>query len=187
MCPLAIDAVATPNGGLIGMTLCPGKRADPAPTADPGRDLDADLDRILLWRAAVVLSLLETREMAELGATSLPDGVRRRGMEWAHLDLPDAGIPDACHERHWSESLAAVLHGELGRPGRVLLHCRGGLGRTGTMAARLLVECGVPPIEAIDRVRRARPGAIGNTLQEQYVLALPYDPMAAAAVRAADY
>ena len=31
----------------------------------------------------------------------------------------------------------------------VLLHCRGGLGRAGTIAARLLVELGVQPDDAI--------------------------------------
>lgn len=37
------------------------------------------------------------------------------------------------------------------------------------LAARLLVEFGVTPDEAMKRVRRARPGAIENALQEGYV------------------
>ena len=55
---------------------------------------------------------------------------------------------------------------------RVLVHCRGGLGRAGTVAARLLVELGVPAVEAIRRVRAARPGAIETIEQQQYVLDL---------------
>jgi ADP-ribosyl-[dinitrogen reductase] hydrolase len=52
----------------------------------------------------------------------------------------------------------------------VLLHCRGGLGRSGTIAARLLVELGENPRVAIDRVRRARHGAIETPAQEAHVL-----------------
>jgi protein-tyrosine phosphatase len=55
---------------------------------------------------------------------------------------------------------------------RVLVHCRGGLGRAGTVSARLLVELGVPPVEAIRQVRRVRVGAIETAAQERYVLGL---------------
>jgi ADP-ribosyl-[dinitrogen reductase] hydrolase len=41
-----------------------------------------------------------------------------------------------------------------------LVYCCGGLGRAGTIAARLLVELGAEPITAIAGVRKARPGAI---------------------------
>lgn len=50
-----------------------------------------------------------------------------------------------------------------------MIHCLGGLGRSGTIAARLLVELGVVPDEAINIVRKARPGAIENNAQETHV------------------
>jgi ADP-ribosyl-[dinitrogen reductase] hydrolase len=56
--------------------------------------------------------------------------------------------------------------------GRVLLHCRGGIGRTGTIAAKLLVEFGFKPSDAIDLVRSTRPGTIETEAQEQYLLKL---------------
>jgi ADP-ribosyl-[dinitrogen reductase] hydrolase len=55
--------------------------------------------------------------------------------------------------------------------GRVLLHCRGGLGRAGTIAARLLVELGMEPGKAVQAVRHVRPGAIETIEQERHVLA----------------
>ena len=54
----------------------------------------------------------------------------------------------------------------------VYVHCKGGLGRAGTIAARLLVELGVSPKQAIADVRAARPGAIQTREQERYVHAL---------------
>jgi ADP-ribosyl-[dinitrogen reductase] hydrolase len=52
----------------------------------------------------------------------------------------------------------------------VLVHCRGGLGRAGTIAARLLVELGMEPTKAIASVRGVRPGAIETSEQERFVL-----------------
>ena len=51
--------------------------------------------------------------------------------------------------------------------------CRSGLGRTGTIATRLLVGFGITPREAIAKVRQARLGAIQTLEQEKYVLTLP--------------
>ena len=52
----------------------------------------------------------------------------------------------------------------------ILVHCRGGLGRAGMIAARLLVETGgVEPEVAIERVRAVRPGAIETGAQERWV------------------
>ena len=56
--------------------------------------------------------------------------------------------------------------------GRVLVHCKGGLGRAGLVAARILVERGAAPMDAINLVRRVRPGAIQTIRQEAYVRSL---------------
>lgn len=51
----------------------------------------------------------------------------------------------------------------------VVVHCRGGLGRTGIVAARLLVEFGEAPKSALFRCRRARASTVENRSQEEYV------------------
>jgi hypothetical protein len=40
----------------------------------------------------------------------------------------------------------------------ILIHCRGGLGRVGMSSARLLIESGVEPETAIERVRTGAAG-----------------------------
>ncbi|HMP63897.1 MAG TPA: ADP-ribosylglycohydrolase family protein, partial [Phenylobacterium sp.] len=50
-------------------------------------------------------------------------------------------------------------------------HCKGGLGRAGTVAARLLTELGHPAEDAIVRVRTERPGALETRAQEYHVRA----------------
>ena len=52
----------------------------------------------------------------------------------------------------------------------LVVHCRGSLGRTGLIVARLLIALGEAPRKALEQVRAARPGAVETRAQEQYVL-----------------
>ena len=64
----------------------------------------------------------------------------------------------------------AWLEPVLAAGGRVLVHCVGGLGRSGTIAACLLRSRGVSAEEAIAMVRAARsPRAIETHAQEAFV------------------
>lgn len=171
--PLRIDEVpAGQAGGLIGITFCPGKCGSSLGGSRWERDLGVDLDVIALWRPTAVVTLIEDHEFDMLGVTSLGGQVRARGIAWHHMPIVDVRPPDARFEAAWLTSgpdLLAILRGG----DRVLVHCRGGLGRAGTVAARLLVELGVSPTQAIERVRQARPGAIETDQQRAYVLNLP--------------
>jgi ADP-ribosyl-[dinitrogen reductase] hydrolase len=162
---------AGPGLGRVGITFCPGKYDRHAMTGYWDRDLSIDLDDIRKWGAAAVVSLIEQAEIEQLRVQSLGEEVRRRGMLWFHLPITDYSTPDEEFERHWitaGDALRTLL-----RSGRdVLVHCKGGLGRAGTIAARLLIEFGMEPTIAIDRVRAARPGAIETPEQEKYVLGI---------------
>ena len=63
-----------------------------------------------------------------------------------------------------------VLVDQLGAGKKIFIHCKGGLGRTGTIAACLLIESGMKHLEAIDSVRSARQNTIETTTQEFFVL-----------------
>jgi protein-tyrosine phosphatase len=164
--PLEIAAVAAPGvSGLIGLTLCPGKK-DPA--GGWHRDLHIDVATIRDWGAEVVVSLIETSEFALLDVLDLPSVVEEYGLRWAHLPIADVSVPDERFETRWVAA-GADLRAVVRRGGRVLVHCRGGLGRAGMIAARLLVELGTDPEGAIRAVRRVRPGAIETREQERYI------------------
>ena len=91
---------------------------------------------------------------------------------WTRSTLPLVGkTPDGRFEAGWKASGPRLL--QLLKEGRrVLVHCRGGLGRAGTVSARMLVELGMAPAEAVLTVRQARPGAIETLQQERHVLGL---------------
>ncbi len=167
--PLRIDAVTPGDGqGRIGITLCPGK-IDPDGISGPwARNLDTDLDAIRDWGATAVVSLVTAREIDHLKVADLGKAVRGRHMEWWHTPIPDGEPPDPAFERRWAVAGEAIRD-RLRLGFDVLVHCKGGLGRAGTVAARLLVELGERPDEAIRGVREVRPGAIENEAQEAHV------------------
>ena len=168
--PLGIAAVTPADGhGRIGITLCPGK-TDPNGISGPwARDLETDLDAIQRWGATVVVTLIEEHEFEELSVRGLPGKVRDRHMEWWHLPIEDGHSPPARgFEDKWAVA-GEALRDRLRLGFDVLVHCRGGLGRAGTIAARLLVELGERADNAIRRVREVRPGALETQEQEDHV------------------
>ncbi len=119
--------------GRIGVTFCPGKYDPHALTGSWDRDLTLDLDAVKKWGAAAVVTLVEDHELELLRVPNLGKEVRRRGMSWFHLPIPDGSVPDADFERAW-KSVGDELRSMLKKGDDVVVHCRGGLGRAGTVA-----------------------------------------------------
>jgi ADP-ribosyl-[dinitrogen reductase] hydrolase len=117
----------------------------------------------------VVITLIEDHEFVLLGVEDLPELVRLNAMAWLHLPVRDVDVPDQRFELGWKRA-GLDIHQRLDAGERILIHCRGGLGRTGLVAGRILVERGVIPRDAILMVRAARPHAIETAAQERYVL-----------------
>ena len=167
--PLRIDAVTLDNcSGIIGMTCCPGRNAANAFGGDWDRDLDIDLEEIRRWGASALVSLMEREELAWYGVADLPEKAIQIGLRHFHLPIVDMDVPDKDFEKGWLTS-GEVLRNMLLSGKAVAIHCLAGLGRTGTVAARLLIEMGVDHETAIHRIRTARPGTIQTLMQELYV------------------
>ncbi|MFO1069045.1 MAG: hypothetical protein U1E14_11045 [Geminicoccaceae bacterium] len=158
--PYAIATLPLPNGGRLGISRLPGT----------GGDLDGDVAVIAAWGAALVVSMTETAEMERHGAAGLPEALAATGIAWVHLPIRDYGAPDGSSGPSWPE-LSAGLHAILDRGDGVLLHCRGGLGRSGMVALRLMVERGEDGTGALCRLRAARPGAVETDAQQAWALA----------------
>ncbi|GEM_PF-2392347 len=121
--PLRIDAVAAPGApGLIGMTLCPGKKDPYAAYGAWDRNLQADLLAIRAWGAATIVSLLQDHEFELLGLPDFEAWVTQ-AFRWHWLPIPDGGVPDESFEEMWTVD-GPDLRGRLAAGERVLIHCR---------------------------------------------------------------
>jgi ADP-ribosyl-[dinitrogen reductase] hydrolase len=166
--PLRIDAIPV-SAGRLGLTFCPGKQGDSLNGAPWARDLEADLVALREWGADQVVTLMERHEFSVLRVPDLDARVVAHGMTWTHLPIPDQDVPKAAFEAAWPQVRATLLS-NLHAGSSVVLHCRGGLGRTGLVAALILIETGMAAEKAIQAVRSLRPRAIETAAQERYVL-----------------
>jgi len=163
---ISIDGIC----GRIAVSSCPGMIQWTGFSGFPKRDLAADIETVSAWGASIWVNLLTAEEMEFLGVAGMRGAVGNsgKGIRYYNLPIVDNDIPDRDFERSWA-SAGKEIREALRNGGKVFIHCRGGLGRSGTVAARLLIELGMEHGKAIRRVREARPGAVENPLQESYV------------------
>jgi len=155
--------------GKIGISLCPGKKGQSSFGGVWDRDLATDLSVIKRdFDAAVIVTLMTDSELSASNVTGLGQAVRDHGMQWFHLPIEEMTSPGESLDEQWAETLSYVLDA-ITKGHNILVHDRGGLGRSGTLAAMLLIELGMSNEEAVTQVRRARSGAIENREQEGYV------------------
>ena len=160
-----LDAQDTGLPGRIGLTIAPGKKAD----GWWDRDLDTDLKRLRDdYSCDVLVSLMEDHEYRWLHIEDLFERAPSHGIAVLRFPINDGHPPHDGEMLQFLELIGQIL--EAARAGQtVVIHCRGGLGRTGTVAAACLVALGHAPAEAIERVRAARTGAVETREQERWV------------------
>ncbi len=148
---------------IFGVTATPGMLGI---SAIPGLNGNADQDvRIIRdWGATVVLTMTEMRELEAVGSGQIAHRLAAMNIAWHHLPIIDWGAPRDGTAKLWPAA-SADAHAALDAGQRVLVHCRGGCGRSGMAALRLLVERGEDPETALARLREVRPCAVETNAQ----------------------
>lgn len=166
---LRVDFLAPadlPLPGRLGLTIAPGRARPGFPEAG-GATLAADLKRLRDdFGASVLLTLMEETEMSLHGIGRLRPAARKAGLESLWFPIPDLGAPSSAEA---TAGLVGDLVERLSAGRTVVVHCLGGIGRSGTIAACVLVGLGQPADRALRRVRAARPGAVEMPAQEAFV------------------
>lgn len=134
----------------------------------PSREIEPFIERIAGMGISRVMVLMPDYELYDAYGANLLDVYREASLEVLHCPIRDFGVPEQIpgsggYDKTIQDLLEALVQGP------VLLHCAAGLGRSGLTAACLLVKTGLSSDEAIERVRRARPGTIQTAEQEKFV------------------
>lgn len=139
----------------------------PKRLAGSGRPgLLADLEEDVAFLRGEGISTIVT--LTEELVSGLVDGcighAGHAAFEIIHFPIPDMGFPTP-------RACAVVCRDIITRMERsaVLVHCRAGLGRTGTIAACCLVVMGEEPARALQRVRAINPRYVQTPAQEQFI------------------
>ncbi len=154
--PIEVDFLEPEDHGLpgrIGITIAPGKHT---PDGKWARDLDQDL-HILRTRygADRLVSLIEPFEYRLLRIIALPARARAAGISQTRFAIKDVDIPRP-GQRNAYIALIRDIVGNVRDGETVVIHCRGGVGRSGTVATSILNARGYTPAQAVRRVRDAR-------------------------------
>ncbi|HCJ30468.1 MAG TPA: protein phosphatase [Pseudomonas sp.] len=156
--PFDLFTAADLPGALI-FTPCPGTR---------GTDVAGALATLQAAGACAVVTLMPTSELADNEADTLPELCAAHGLEWFQLPVPDEQNPGEAFDAQWARHRPRVL-ALLDEGRRVAIHCKGGSGRTGLIAARILIERGVPRERAIGLVQALRSKAIRHPAHAAWI------------------
>jgi protein-tyrosine phosphatase len=144
------DMLSLDHGARLIFTPCPGTKE---------ADLGSALETLQQAGAQGVITLMPAEELARFGVSALGDMCQKRGLGWFHLPIED----DCAPEQPFAEAFAAQkaqLLSLLVAGSSLVIHCRGGSGRTGFVAAILLLELGYAPERVKSLVLGLRPTSL---------------------------
>jgi Cyclin-dependent kinase inhibitor 3 (CDKN3) len=165
-----IDPAAVPSAGWkgrLGMTFLPGKRYRGWSGHLHERDLDMDLDRLRgHWGVDTLVLLVEDHEFELTRTTGLVAEVAAHAIDLVRFPIRDTRVPV---DPLAVQALLDDVQERLRAAEDVAVACLGGLGRTGTVVACLLIDAGLSVEDAIALTRATRHGTIENADQEAFV------------------
>jgi protein-tyrosine phosphatase/nicotinamidase-related amidase len=161
---LRVDFLGDPRigPGRVGLTILPGRR-------DWRRSLVDDLHSLRDDGVDTVVCLVPNEELERYGVVNLCEAYRAAGFELLHVPLLDQKGASATV----LQESAAWIEARVAAGKSVLVHCVGGLGRSGMVAASWLRTRGLSADDALGLVRAARgPRAVETEIQEACVRSL---------------
>lgn len=133
-------------------------------------------DELARWHAKgvdVLCCLLEAHELADLDLDAEERLAHAAGLRFESFAIRDQGVPASYEHLRW-KLRRFDTHLEAGR--NVVVHCRQGVGRTGLVAACLLILNRVPAEVALQRISAARGVTIPETPeQKEWIFAFEGD------------
>jgi protein-tyrosine phosphatase/nicotinamidase-related amidase len=145
--------------GAIGLTILPGRQ-------DYSRSVDEDLKQLKKYAVSTVIPLITDDELGHYGVSDLLKKYSDYNFQVKRLPIMDQLVSSEEEMRQ----LISYIDEKLKNEEKIVLHCVGGLGRSGLVAASYLKYKGKKAKESIESVRKVRgPRAVESKIQEEFV------------------
>ncbi len=105
--------------------------------------------------------LLESDEASQLDLVGERQAAEHNGISFIAFPIPDRGVPASFGD---AASLMIRIADQLDAGMNVAVHCRQGVGRSGMIAAGVLVTSGASPEEAMESVSSVRGAEVPETI-----------------------
>jgi protein-tyrosine phosphatase len=128
-----------------------------------GEWIDDEFSGIAALGINRIVSLLESYEAHEVGLGEERQYSEKHGMEFISYPIKDRGLPSSIQGYL---AFTKRLYHEAAGGLNTVVHCRAGIGRTGIIAAGVLLHCGFEPNDAFEHITKLRGVAVPDT-QEQ--------------------
>lgn len=137
----------------------------------PGRggDVAGDLAQFAALSPDLVVTMVTDAELAVVGLSDMENAVATMQSRWVHMPVQDYGAPAAEQAADWTRICAEACD-ILQTGGCVIVHCKGGCGRSGMVVLRLMIALGEAPEAALARLRAQRPCAVETQEQMRWAL-----------------
>lgn len=112
----------------------------------------------------VVISLLEPHEVAELEIAEEPAFCQRCEISFLSFPIRDRTVPRSKEE---ALTFASSILDRLRSGKNVVVHCRGGIGRSSVIAACILMKSGMDANMALQQIERARGCSVPDTPEQR--------------------
>lgn len=158
--------VGTMGEGFLAIMACPSLEAD-AP---------ASIVNVARLGIRQVISLLEPTEARSLGLESERLEVKALGMGFTSFPIADMGLPPSVED---FSHLTQMLFNQVCSGINTLVHCRAGIGRSGLLAAGVLLHTGMSADKAFDYVSQMRGIRVPETREQHQWLVDNYETIIA--------
>ena len=168
---LDFSQTASPPKGMMTISSCPGYCKENG-TSEERQSTHLEVMHSLC--VDQVVALTPDDELDRLGLADMPQRIMDSGIAWLQVPVVNFSTPEADQLDAFMAAMAEVKS-KLDQGQHILVHCRGGTGRAGKVAAVMLIHYGIAPDDAITMIRQQREGCLQPEDQEQFVRA--YIPM----------
>ena len=152
--------ITCPNQkGRLLLTPCPGLK---------GIELIGSLKQFKNSGVTAILTLMLESEIYENNLTNIEALCEENAMQWFNLPIVDEGVPHKEFDSLW-DKYKKEIHAILDDNDSIVIHCKGGSGRTGIVAAKILLERGADFDQTIKEIKTIRLGAFVHDVQVEYM------------------